>query len=315
MQGRPIAVLDAPSNLGLRPPRPGAEPGVRHLASALRELDLIGRLGASDAGRIEVPVYSPEPDPTTGFRNGPAIRTVTIALAAEIGALVDRGSFPLVLGGDCSIVLGPMLALRRRGRYGLAFIDGHDDYSRAKDCDRYVGLFAAAGLDLGLVTGHGPDALCDIDGLRPYVRETDTVHLGLQREPEDPVLFDVARFDESPITRFTAAEIRSGAANRIAAQARDHLEAVRAVPGFWIHLDADVLHRDVMPAVDSPNPNGISFAELAAILGTLLASPRTTGMHVGIYDPALDPDRTAGKALAGTLIEAFEQARIYARGQ
>ena len=251
MPGKPIAVLDAPSNLGLRPPRPGAEPGVRHLATALRELGLVERLGASDAGRIEVPAYSPEPDPTTGFRNGPAIRTVTIALAAEIGALLDQGSFPFVLGGDCSIVLGAMLALRRRGRYGLAFVDGHDDYSRVKDFDRYAGLFAAAGLDLGLVTGHGPDALCDIDGLRPFVRETDTVHLGLQREPEDTEYFDVAGFDDSAITRFTAAEIRSGDANQVAAQATEHLETTRAVAGFWIHLDADVLHRDVMPAVDS----------------------------------------------------------------
>ncbi|HKE51447.1 MAG TPA: arginase family protein, partial [Actinomycetes bacterium] len=282
---RPITVLDAPSNLGLRPPRPGAEPGVRHLAAALRELDLVGRLGARDAGRIEVPAYSPEPEPTTGFRNGPAIRTVTTTLAAELGALLDRGSFPFVLGGDCSIVLGAMLALRRRGRYGLAFIDGHDDYSWVKDYDGYVGRFAAAGLDLGLVTGHGPDALCDIDGLGPYVRETDVVHLGLQREPEDSEFFDVARFDQSPITRYTAEEIRSRGASPVAELARDYLEAVRAAPGFWIHLDADVLHTDVMPAVDSPNPNGISLAELETILGTLLASPRAVGMHVGIYDP------------------------------
>jgi arginase len=310
MPGRPIAVLDAPSNLGLRPPSQGAEPGVRYLSAALRELDLVGRLGAADAGRIEVPAYSPEPDPITGFRNGPAIRTVTIALAAEIGSLLERGSFPFVLGGDCSIVLGALLALRRRGRYGLAFIDGHDDYSWAKDYDRYAGLFAAAGLDLGLVTGHGPDALCDIDGLRPYVRETDIVHLGLQRDPEDLEFFDVAKFDDSAITRFTAAEIRSGDASRIAAQARDHLETVRAVPGFWIHLDADVLHSDVMPAVDSPNPNGIYFAELEAILGTLLASPRATGMHVSIYDPELDPERTVAKALADALIGAFERAGI-----
>lgn len=306
---RPITVLDAPSNLGLRPPSPGAEPGVRHLATALRELDLVGRLGASDAGGVDVPGYSPEPDPTTGFRNGPAIGTLTVALAAEIEALLDREAFPFVLGGDCSIVLGAMLALRRRGRYGLAFVDGHDDYSWAKDHDRYAGLFAAAGLDLGLVTGHGPDALCDIDGLRPYVRETDVVHLGLQREPEDSEFFDVAKFDNSAIIRFTAAEIRSRGASPVAELARDHLEGVRAVPGFWIHLDADVLHRDVMPAVDSPNPNGISLAELETILGTLLASPLAVGMHVGIYDPELDPDRTAGKALADTLIGAFERTR------
>ena len=34
---RTIVVVDAPSNLGLAPPRPGAEPGCRGLASALRD--------------------------------------------------------------------------------------------------------------------------------------------------------------------------------------------------------------------------------------------------------------------------------------
>jgi arginase len=283
---------------------------VETLPEALLDAGLAERLGAERFGRIEPPPYDPRRDPATKLLNPQGIADYSRALADAVACVRGEGKFPIVLGGDCSIVLGALLALRRRGRYGLAFIDGHDDYSWAKDYDRYAGLFAAAGLDLGLVTGHGPDALCDIDGLRPYVRETDIVHLGLQRDPEDLEFFDVAKFDDSAITRFTAAEIRSGDASRIAAQARDHLETVRAVPGFWIHLDADVLHSDVMPAVDSPNPNGISFAELEAILGTLLASPRATGMHVSIYDPELDPERTVAKALADALIGAFERAGI-----
>jgi arginase len=32
------------------------------------------------------------------------------------------------IGGDYSILPGSMLALRRRGRYGLLFIDGHADF-------------------------------------------------------------------------------------------------------------------------------------------------------------------------------------------
>jgi arginase len=33
-----------------------------------------------------------------------------------------------VIGGDCSVLLGNMLALRSRGKYGLLFIDGHNDF-------------------------------------------------------------------------------------------------------------------------------------------------------------------------------------------
>lgn len=308
MRTQRIAVLDAPSNLGLRPPGPGAEPGVRGLAAALRSHQLLARLGAADAGEVRPPAYSPDPEPTSGFRNGPAIAGFSAELADRVGELVDTRFFPLILGGDCSVVLGPMLALRRRGRYGLAFLDGHDDYSYAKDYDTYLGRFVAAGLDLALLTGHGPSALCDIDRLRPYVAEADVVHLGLQREPEDLEYFDAAAFDDSPIARHPAGEIRDRGADAVVKSARDHLDA-RALDGFWIHLDVDVLHRDAMPAVDSPNPNGISMLELEALLAGLLVSPAAVGLNVGIYDPELDPTGAYGAALVDLLVRAIGTAR------
>jgi arginase len=84
--------------------------------------------------------------------NAAAMATYTRQLADRIGALVDVGEFVLVLGGDCSILLASILALRRRGRYGLAFLDGHSDFRHPANSSR-VG--AAAGEDLALVTGRG----------------------------------------------------------------------------------------------------------------------------------------------------------------
>ena len=52
-----IAVVDAPSNLGLRPPAPGVVPGCYKLAGALRDRGLIARLGARDAGYVTPPRY------------------------------------------------------------------------------------------------------------------------------------------------------------------------------------------------------------------------------------------------------------------
>jgi arginase len=301
---RPVTVLDAPSNLGLRPPRPGAEPGVREMAAVLRSLGIVDRLHAEDAGAVQPSPYSPDPDSTTGFRNGPAIARFTEALAARIGELELERHLLLVLGGDCSILLGPALAMRRRGRYGLAHIDGHDDYSYIRAMDDYTGRFAAAGLDLALATGVGPDALSNIDGLRPYIASTDVVQIGVNRGPDDPVLFQTETFDNSPIRRYPAGFVRGHGADSVAKEVRTYLEDDE-LDGFWIHLDVDVLDQSVMPAVDSPNPGGLSFRELTAVLTSLLDSPRVVGMNVGIYDPELDPDRSLGSALVDALVTAF----------
>lgn len=301
---RRLAVLDAPSNLGLRPPRPGAEPGVRGLAAALRDHNLVPRLDAQDAGAVPAAPYGDRLDEETGFRNGPAIAAFTRDLAARLGELLDDDRFPVVLGGDCSIMLAAALALRRRGPVALAAIDGHDDYSLPRDQEAYRGRFAAAGLDLWLATGHGSSALSDIDGLGPYVPESRVIQIGLMREDEDDRDLATETFEGSDIVCHRAADVRRDGAAAVGQSARTRLESA-AADGFWVHLDVDVLHQRFMPAVDSPNPFGITPDELTAILAELVASPSCRGLDVAIYDPERDPDGSGAELLANLLTEVL----------
>jgi arginase len=52
----------------------------------------------------------------------------------------------------------------------------------------------------------------------------------------------------------------------------------------------DVLDDEVMPAVDSRQPDGMSYADLGDVLVELLRSPLAAGMDVTILDPDLDPN-------------------------
>ncbi|MFC5803431.1 arginase family protein [Streptomyces formicae] len=154
---RELAIIEAPSVLGLR------ESGVQDLPAALLDAGLLARTGAVRAGRVEAPAYDPERDPETGVLNPAGIARYSVMLADAVGAVLDRGGFPLVLGGDCSILLGNLLALRRRGRYGLLFLDGHTDFYQPSA----EPFGEAASMDLALVTGRGPRLLTDLERPRP----------------------------------------------------------------------------------------------------------------------------------------------------
>jgi arginase len=293
---RVIAVLDAPSVLGLRPPAPGRVPGARRLPEALRGHRLVQRLGAADAGRVEPPPYSPAVDPATGVRNGAAIPGYSTALADRLEELVRAGSFPLVLGGDCSILLGAMLALRRLGRYGLVSVDGGLDFRHPGNAHLVGPVGSVAGEDLAVVTGRGAPQLTDLEGRRPLVADADVVAMG--HRTLEPVADEVLA---TGITLFDVAELRRGGPAEAAGRALATL-ARRSVEGFWVHVDADVLDPEVMPAVDSPEPDGLTHQELAALLRTLTASELAVGVQLTIFDPDLDPDGRLAAELTDTVV-------------
>ncbi|MGY5105520.1 arginase family protein [Streptomyces sp. 900105245] len=298
---RTLVVLDAPSNLGLRPPAPGTVPGCYKLAGALREQRLPRRLGAREGGVVVPPRYDrgdwQEGD---GVFNAAALAAYTVKLADRIEHHVRAGEFPVVLGGDCSIQLGASLALRRIGRYGLAAVDASHDFRHPGNSDR---IGAAGGEEVALATGRGQADLSDLEGLGPYLRDEDVRFFGIR----DAYTDDTAELAALKMPVATVGDLRAESPDAVA---RAAVEAFGApgLDGFWVHLDADVLDPSVMPAVDSPDPAGLLPGELERLLRPLLAAPRCVGLNITIYDPDLDPDGTAGALLADLVVAAFAQS-------
>jgi len=122
------AIVEALSALGHVPEHLGVERAPEVLLGA----GLADGLAARRAGRVEAAGYSADRDSGTQVMNPQAIRDYSPLLADAVTAVLDQGEFPVVLGGDCSIVLGTMLALRRRGRYGLLYVDGDADFTSSR---------------------------------------------------------------------------------------------------------------------------------------------------------------------------------------
>ena len=299
MPDRRIAVLDAPSNLGLRPPEPGSVPGCYKLPWALRDRNLVSAIGGADAGALVPPRYRAEWQPGDGDRNAAAIATFSTQLADRVGALLEQATFALVLGGDCSILIGNTLALKRRGRYGLIFLDAHSDFRHPQNAPA---IGAAAGEDLAIVTGRGDPRLINLADCGPYVRDDDVVLLGVR--DSDECLPELAALGIDVITSGHITEI---GAQQAAAQAL--ATATTATQGFWVHLDLDVVDASAMPAVDCPEPSGLSFATLAALLKLLLGSPVCAGLELTIYDPDLDPHGHYAARIVACLVDVFRSLR------
>jgi arginase len=291
-----LQIIEVPSPLGLRPS------GLEHAPDALRSAGLHERLGCPNVVRIEVPSYSDVRDPATEILNPQGIAAVALHTADAVSAALDSSKFPVVLGGDCSIVLGPLLALRRRGRYGLAFLDGHADFQHPREEPNGE----VASLDLAVATGRGPGALADIDGLRPLVRDGDVALIGYRVLDDNDHFLD-EHIRSTAITVADLSDIRAHGASHALERAVTTLTRPE-LEGFWVHLDVDVLDDALMPAVDYRHPGGLSWEEAELILSGLLGNHDARGLEVTIFNPRLDPDGSIARRLSD-LIEAVLQHR------
>jgi len=294
-----LAVVGAASSIGIRPYEDSGEARRLDLAAGvLRELGLLEQLAADDLGDIVAPPYVDYAFPPGGIRNEAGLVEFSERLADRVAAALQGGRFPLVLGGDCSVLLGSLLAVSRCTRpVGLAYLDAHADFVLAGKS--LTG--SAAGMALALAVGRGDTPLARLSGRTPLVRGTDVVLIG-RRDESDPAglkaltssgVFDIpgdALRTRGPVATADAALRRL---------ARDGLR------GFWVHFDADLLDPSVLPAVDSPEPGGPGLHVVTTLLTTIVTHPRALGMQVTIYDPALDPDRSSGRQLVALLREVL----------
>jgi arginase len=297
---RHLTLIGAASSLGIKPYDDGT---IRHLDRApatLRQLGLGDALVARDAGDVLPEPYRDFIRPPGGVRNEPEVVRYSTLLAERVAMVLSEGGFPIVIGGDCSNVLGSLLGARRAGkqRVGLVYIDAHADF--ATPADSATG--SAASMDLALATGRGKSPLATLAAERPLVQAADIVLVG-RRDDADGLSYGHAALAASEILDLPMPLDAEGL-GALAAQMLARVAAA-GVDGFWIHVDADVLSPGVMIAVDSPEPGGPDIEQLAALLVPLLASPRAIGLQLTIYDPALDPGLDCGRRLVSLLRSAF----------
>ncbi|HET6732296.1 arginase family protein [Mycobacterium sp.] len=264
----------------------GVSSGVARMPQAVHSAGVEHRLPAPvESTWIEVSGLTQQRGPS-GLVSEDALATVVTDTAAAIGETWSGGHIPVVVAGDCTVLLAPLIAAADRCDAGLVFIDGHEDAwdprvtptGEASDCE--------IGLALGLF--NGPTRL---GHELPCLQPANLVVLG----PRDQA--EIADAGQSSI-RDRVAHYRSGAqlaTEQSYAEIADAVEqaAASAPAGWWCHVDLDVLDTASLAAVDYPQPGGLTWNQLESLTAACLSVPGCLGASVVIYNPDLDGGRAA----------------------
>jgi arginase len=289
---RAIGLLGVPTNSA------GAIDGVARGPLVLREEGLVGVLGrhteVHDYGDVTLPEPSPVRDPRSHVIDRDGLGALVARVRDSVAPILDTGHLPLIVGGDCPLLLGCLAAASGRGRIGLLFVDGHEDAYLPEQSS----TGEAADMELAFALGMADASWSpELATMLPLVAPADVRILG----PRDAGLLST----EGVASLRDRVALVDG--ERLATDpARIAAQACASLPDpWWFHLDLDVLSTQALPAIDYPQPGGLGWDELAVVASTAMsADPR--GWDVTIYNPDLDPERIHARRIVrfiGSVIE------------
>jgi arginase len=268
--------------------------------SMLREAGLARALPEAT---MTADVTAPAPDPARGagtLMNEAALLAMIDGVYRRVRTSLAEQRFPLLYGGDCAVLLGAVPALRdEQGAAGLLFIDAHEDATGMTSSPDGE----AANMEIALLLGlTGDDAPAPVRRRLPALDPDAIVMLGQRDERYRQAIAVPSVADR---VRLYPAQVVHGQAAQLAAEAAEHLD--RTTPGWWVHIDLDVLHRDEFSACAAANdpsmPGGLTWSELTTIVRRALSSPKCRGLGVGVYNTDLDPDQRAARRIVQFLAE------------
>lgn len=266
-------------------------PGSENDAQAYRDARLLERLQgagcpARDEGDIALPSYLPH-HTIPPIRNWPGPRIAWDWVGERIEPFLrSPGHVPLLIGCDCSIVVGTTQALRRASREDVhvLYIDGDFD-DAAPDAEH---CRSAAALAVWLLTHVAPF------WAGPPLRPSQVTVIGAS----SPSL------SEQPGMRsLSLADVRRAGPGEAARQA---LAAISPSAPVLLHFDIDVLRKQEMPAAYFAHPDGLTLSEAGELLGVLLKDPRIRIIEVAEYASLRDLDQGSVGKLVDLLAEGLK---------
>lgn len=298
-----IRLIGVPTNSA------GRKDGVARAPHALRKAGLVEALSRHcdvyDVGDVEF--LEPEPRRQNGILAYDSLVSMVYSVKNSVKDALEKNRFPLVIGGDCPILLGCLAATRDvYQNFGLFFVDGHED-AYPPDVSP---TGEAADMELGLALGKNVDGLSlELSGLLPLVKKENVYLLGprdkktIQDYGIESLMEQTRDYDDISIKNQNVDEF---IANQIANM---HNQVNR----WWLHVDLDVLDSSSMPAVDYPQPGGLDWNTLEKITIPLLTSA-CTGLNVTIYNPDLDPTAKHAKQIIRYLENIISSAANFSAG-
>ena len=250
-------------------------------ALAKRGVDVI------DRGNLDGP-RNPWQKPVEGYRHLPEVVAWNRAVMDAVGAELDEGRLPILLGGDHCLGLGSITAVARHCRktgkqLRVLWLDAHADFNT----HQVTPSGNVHGMPVACLCGLGPDALTKLGGESPAMRPDEIRQIGIRSVDEGEKrlvqeygldVYDMRYIDEIGMKRVM----------------EEALEGVDENTHLHVSFDVDFLDPSIAPGVGTTVPGGPNYREAQLVMEMIADIGQMASLDIVELNPIIDKrNRTA----------------------
>lgn len=290
-----ISMIGAPMDLGAD--RRGVDIGT----SAIRYADLNERLitlghSIHDMGNLVIPQPESQPLGNPRLKYLEPIVRASEELATIVTSILQKGEFPLILGGDHSIALGSISGVAKiHKNIGVIWVDAHADFNT----DQTTPSGNIHGMILSALAGIGNSSLTNVGGWQPKIHTASIVVVGAR----DLDAGEQALLREHSIHVFTMSEIDQLGISEVMRQAL--AIAGDQNDGIHLSLDMDALDPKEAPGVGTPVRGGLTYREAHLAMELIADSRKLVSMDVVEVNPILDRENATALLAVELVLSAL----------
>jgi len=292
----PVSLIGAPTDVGAG--HRGAAMGPEALrvaglgeALAARGLDVV------DRGNLFGP-RNPWQPPSEGYRHLPEVILWNREVMRSVGAELDAGRLPILLGGDHCLAVGSITAVANHCRahnkkLRVLWLDAHADFNTAA----ITPTGNVHGMPVACLCGQGPSELVQLGGTVPAIAADSIRQIGIRSVDagEKKLVHDVGLeiFDMRYIDEIGMRRVMDEALAGV--DERTHLH---------VSFDIDFLDPEIAPGVGTTIPGGPNYREAQLVMEMIADCGRMGSLDIVELNPAFDK-RNQTANLAVDLVESL----------
>ncbi|WP_164670732.1 arginase [Virgibacillus doumboii] len=291
-----MSIIGVPMDLGQS--RRGVDMG----PSAIRYAGVIETLenlqySINDLGDVQISrpdsKYETQED---NLRNLQQVAEGNQKLAEMVDAEINKGRFPLVLGGDHSIAIGSLAGIAKHyENLGVIWYDAHGDLNSGETSPSGN----IHGMPLAVSLGIGNEKLTNMLGYQPKIKPENIVIIGARSlDPGEKELIK-----EKGIKVYSMHEIDRVGMTKVMSESIDYLK--ERTDGVHLSLDLDGLDPEEAPGVGTPVIGGLSYRESHLAMEMLEESNLLTSAEFVEVNPILDDKNKTATMAVGLIGSLF----------